>query len=155
MKNTVFELQIGDHFFVFREQEIKAPQDAIKFDRKQQYEVSSILSRKKRQQQMTVYEFFHSCLMNIGKTGIEFSDYLFCKSASGIVFPEVAELQSLDGSPQPKKRPITTLEADDDTESVTTFEDYLKARELKAKQKIKNPKNLKGFVLDDDDDDDD
>lgn len=110
----------------------------------------------KRQTQMTAFDFFNDCLSNVGKSGIEFQDYLFCKHVSGITFPDMAELQPL-GSTSLKS--ITKLEADDDEESVTTFDDYLKNRENKAKNKLKKrPKNRSGVATrmnDDDDDNDD
>lgn len=131
--------------------------DDVEFDGHRPHEVNPsdiVLNRKKRQQQMTNFDFFHHCLQNIGKSGIEFQDYLFCKYTSGITFPEVAELQPLDSTPIQKNK-VTRLEADDDdAETVTTFDEYLREKEKKAKDRLKHPKNPKGFVNDEGEDDD-
>lgn len=132
--------------------------DDVGFDGHQPHEVNPsdiVLNRKKRQQSMTVFDFFHTCLLNIGKSGIEFQDYLFCKYTSGITFPEVAELQPLD-SKSLQNNKMNRLEADvSDAETVTTFDEYLREKEKKAKDRMKHPKNPKGFIKDEDEDDDD
>lgn len=119
----------------------------------------SDMNRKKRQLPMTAFDFFNHCLANVGKTGIEFQDYLFCKAASGMTWPDMAELKPLDSNSKYTTERITRLEAEDDAESVTTFEDYLRSKEKKAKNKLKkppkNPKGITSRLSSNEDDDDD
>lgn len=121
---------------------------------------SAILSRKRRQQQMNTFEAFDYCIKNVAKDGLDFNDYLLCKHASGVVFPDVAELKPVGYAATENEAAttgkdvgkVTRLESDDDTETVTSFDDYLKGREEVAKNQMRMRKNPKGFVLDEGED---